>query len=341
MIKRKHLLIIIFLVLIILFLFVFCSLINKHDVINKIIKKEENTYSYLINYPYFNNDKVDNYVDNYLSERINTIILDNGDLFIDYDYDIKDNNIFIKFYEYVTKLNTIKENIYEINYDYELDNIIKKRVFEEDNYDILNYTKSDKMVAFTFDDGPSYNTIKIVNTLVKYDSKATFFLVGNQVEKYAKTMDVLVKNGMDIGNHTYSHKELTKLRDKEILKEIDLTNEVIYNKTGIKPMFLRPSYGAMNKRIKKLSTMPIIVWNIDTLDWKYHNSNKIKDKILKYVSDGDIILMHNGTEHTADSLDMIIKNIKNKGFNVVRVSDIIYKEDYVIDVNGVQKRVEK
>lgn len=322
MIKRKHLLIIIFLVLIILFLFVFCSLINKHDVINKIIKKEENTYSYLINYPYFNNDKVDNYVDNYLSERINTIILDNGDLFIDYDYNIKDNNIFIKFYEYVTKLNTIKENIYEINYDYELDNIIKKRVFEEDNYDILNYTKSDKMVAFTFDDGPSYNTIKIVNTLVKYDSKATFFLVGNQVEKYAKTMDVLVKNGMDIGNHTYSHKELTKLRDKEILKEIDLTNEVIYNKTGIKPMFLRPSYGAMNKRIKKLSTMPIIVWNIDTLDWKYHNSNKIKDKILKYVSDGDIILMHDTYVATLNAVEMVIPELKKQGYKIVSVSEL-------------------
>lgn len=322
MIKRKHLLIIIFLVLIILFLFVFCSLINKHDVINKIIKKEENTYSYLINYPYFNNDKVDNYVDNYLSERINTIILDNGDLFIDYDYNIKDNNIFIKFYEYVTKLNTIKENIYEINYDYELDNIIKKRVFEEDNYDILNYTKSDKMVAFTFDDGPSYNTIKIVNTLVKYDSKATFFLVGNKIEKYAKTMDVLVKNGMDIGNHTYSHKELTKLSDKEILKEIDLTNEVIYNKTGIKPMFLRPSYGAMNKRIKKLSTMPIIVWNIDTLDWKYHNSNKIKDKILKYVSDGDIILMHDTYVATLNAVEMVIPELKKQGYKIVSVSEL-------------------
>lgn len=322
MIKRKHLLIIIFLVLIILFLFVFCSLINKHDVINKIIKKEENTYSYLINYPYFNNDKVDNYVDNYLSERINTIILDNGDLFIDYDYNIKDNNIFIKFYEYVTKLNTIKENIYEINYDYELDHIIKKRVFEEDNYDILNYTKSDKMVAFTFDDGPSYNTIKIVNTLVKYDSKATFFLVGNQIEKYAKTMDVLVKNGMDIGNHTYSHKELTKLRDKEILKEIDLTNEVIYNKTGIKPMFLRPSYGAMNKRIKKLSTMPIIIWNIDTLDWKYHNSNKIKDKILKYVSDGDIILMHDTYVATLNAVEMVIPELKKQGYKIVSVNEL-------------------
>lgn len=322
MIKRKHLLIIIFLVLIILFLFVFCSLINKHDVINKIIKKEENTYSYLINYPYFNNDRVDNYVDNYLSERINTIILDNGDLFIDYDYDIKDNNIFIKFYEYVTKLNTIKENIYEINYDYELDHIIKKRVFEEDNYDILNYTKSDKLVAFTFDDGPSYNTIKIVNTLVKYDSKATFFLVGNQIEKYTKTMDVLVKNGMDIGNHTYSHKELTKLRDKEILKEIDLTNEVIYNKTGIKPMFLRPSYGAMNKRIKKLSTMPIIVWNIDTLDWKYHNSNKIKDKILKYVSDGDIILMHDTYVATLNAVEMVIPELKKQGYKIVSVSEL-------------------
>lgn len=322
MIKRKHLLIIIFLVLIILFLFVFCSLINKHDVINKIIKKEENTYSYLINYPYFNNNKVDNYVDNYLSERINTIILDNGDLFIDYDYNIKDNNIFIKFYEYVTKLNTIKENIYEINYDYELDNIIKKRVFEEDNYDILNYTKSDKIIAFTFDDGPSYNTIKIVNTLVKYDSKATFFLVGNKIEKYAKTMDVLVKNGMDIGNHTYSHKELTKLNDKEILKEIDLTNEVIYNKTGIKPMFLRPSYGAMNKRIKKLSTMPIIIWNIDTLDWKYHNSNKIKDKILKYVSDGDIILMHDTYVATLNAIEMVIPELKKQGYKIVSVSEL-------------------
>ena len=322
MIKRKHLLIIIFLVLIILFLFVFCSLINKHDVINKIIKKEENTYSYLINYPYFNNDRVDNYVDNYLSERINTIILDNGDLFIDYDYDIKDNNIFIKFYEYVTKLNTIKENIYEINYDYELDHIIKKRVFEEDNYDILNYTKSDKLVAFTFDDGPSYNTIKIVNTLVKYDSKATFFLVGNKIEKCAKTMDVLVKNGMDIGNHTYSHKELTKLSDKEILKEIDLTNEVIYNKTGIKPMFLRPSYGAMNKRIKKLSTMPIIIWNIDTLDWKYHNSNKIKDKILKYVSDGDIILMHDTYVATLNAIEMVIPELKKQGYKIVSVSEL-------------------
>lgn len=322
MIKRKHLLIIIFLVLIILFLFVFCSLINKHDVINKIIKKEENTYSYLINYPYFNNNKVDNYVDHYLSERINTIILDNGDLFIDYDYNIKDNNIFIKFYEYVTKLNTIKENIYEINYDYELDNIIKKRVFEEDNYDILNYTKSDKIIAFTFDDGPSYNTIKIVNTLVKYDSKATFFLVGNKIEKYAKTMDVLVKNGMDIGNHTYSHKELTKLSDKEILKEIDLTNEVIYNKTGIKPMFLRPSYGAMNKRIKKLSTMPIIIWNIDTLDWKYHNSNKIKDKILKYVSDGDIILMHDTYVATLNAIEMVIPELKKQGYKIVSVSEL-------------------
>lgn len=322
MIKRKHLLIIIFLVLIILFLFVFCSLSNKHDVINKIIKKEENTYSYLINYPYFNNNKVDNYVDNYLSERINTIILDNGDLFIDYDYDIKDNNIFIKFYEYVTKLNTIKENIYEINYDYELDNIIKKRVFKEDNYDILNYTKSDKIIAFTFDDGPSYNTIKIVNTLVKYDSKATFFLVGNKIEKYAKTMDVLVKNGMDIGNHTYSHKELTKLSDKEILKEIDLTNEVIYNKTGIKPMFLRPSYGAMNKRIKKLSTMPIIIWNIDTLDWKYHNSNKIKDKILKYVSDGDIILMHDTYVATLNAIEMVIPELKKQGYKIVSVSEL-------------------
>lgn len=322
MIKRKHLLIIIFLVLIILFLFVFCSLINKHDVINKIIKKEENTYSYLINYPYFNNDKVDNYVDNYLSERINTIILDNGDLFIDYDYNIKDNNIFIKFYEYVTKLNTIKENIYEINYDYELDNITKKRVFEEDNYDILNYTKSDKIIAFTFDDGPSYNTIKIVNTLVKYDSKATFFLVGNKIEKYAKTMDVLVKNGMDIGNHTYSHKELTKLSNKEILKEIDLTNEVIYNKTGIKPMFLRPSYGAMNKRIKKLSTMPIIIWNIDTLDWKYHNSNKIKDKILKYVSDGDIILMHDTYVATLNAIEMVIPELKKQGYKIVSVSEL-------------------
>ena len=84
-----------------------------------------------------------------------------------------------------------------------------------------------------------------------------------------------------------------------------------------------------------------IQWSLDTLDYTKLTGEQMWNRLKNKISTGDIILMHNGTEHTADSLDMIIKNIKNKGFNVVRVSDIIYKEDYVIDVNGVQKRVEK
>ena len=78
----------------------------------------------------------------------------------------------------------------------------------------------------------------------------------------------------------------------------------------------------MNKRIKKLSTMPIIIWNIDTLDWKYHNSNKIKDKILKYVSDGDIILMHDTFTATSNAVEMVIPELKKQGYRIVSVSEL-------------------
>ena len=343
MIKRKHLLIIIFLVLIILFLFVFCSLINKHDVINKIIKKEENTYSYLINYPYFNNDKVDNYVDNYLSERINTIILDNGDLFIDYDYDIKDNNIFIKFYEYVTKLNTIKENIYEINYDYELDNIIKKRVFEEDNYDILNYTKSDKMVAFTFDDGPNpETTTPMLDALEENYAKATFFCLGQNAGYYPETVQREYNLGMEVGTHTYSHVVLTSLSasalDSEISKSVDAINKAI----GVKPSLMRPPYGAVNKTVLSAVggyNLCCMNWSLDTEDWKTKNADATYNEVMK-AQDGDVVLLHDIHEYNVDAVKRFVPDLIAEGFQLVTVPELYEARGETLEAGTVHYRTD-
>ena len=126
--------------------------------------------------------------------------------------------------------------------------------------------------------------------------------------------------------------------------ELSESVKIIRETTGAEVKLYRPPYGEYNDTVIKVANengyIPI-QWSLDTLDYTKLTGEQMWNRLKNKISTGDIILMHNGTEHTADSLDMIIKNIKNKGFNVVRVSDIIYKEDYVIDVNGVQKRVEK
>ena len=307
------------------------TLIYFYDVKEKILNKEyiNNNDDIHIEYPYFNNRLIDNYINNYLELTINDS--NNYKLFMDYDYDLVDNMIDLYIYTYKEKDNIVNKNIknMEINLEtstIEVDKNINDLIY---NYDYDLYTnkmidKSKPMIALTFDDGPNNNTNKVLDILEKYNVKATFFILGTNIEGNEDIIKRMDELGMEIGNHMYSHKLITKLKDKEIEKEIKKVDNLIFDITNRYPTLIRPSYGTFNKRIKKIIDKPIIIWDIDTLDWKYHNSKKISNKIISKAKDGDIILMHDIYSATANSLEITIPKLLDKGYQFVTVSELFY-----------------
>ncbi|UUV99523.1 polysaccharide deacetylase family protein [Vagococcus luciliae] len=183
----------------------------------------------------------------------------------------------------------------------------------------------DKKVALTFDDGPNNtSSLQILDTLKKYDIKATFFMLGSMVDTYPDVVKKIHDAGHEIGNHTYDHKDLTKLDEASIKQEIDSTNQKIEKLTGEKPTLLRPPYGAYNDRVTKVeSNMSIALWNIDTLDWKTHNPTAILGEVKKELQPHSIVLMHDIHQDSADSLENVIKYLKSQGYTFVLANELI------------------
>lgn len=281
-----------------------------------------------INYPFFNNKKLDNFISEYLDNYINE---DNNDILIDYDYYKEKDKYYLTFYKYFVNDNILKENndFFIIKSD-----SINKSFSNVFKYDFINnkaIDDNDKFIALTFDDGPNYNTNKILDVLEKYNVKATFFVLGSKVEKNKSILKRMDDLSMEIGNHTYNHLLLTKYKEDKIKDEINSTSNLIFDVIGKYPKLLRPSYGSFNNKIKKISNNPIILWDVDTLDWKYHNSKKITDKVLKNVRDGDVILMHDIYISTVNAIDNIIPILQKRGYKFVTVSELFYYKDISLE----------
>ena len=288
--RHKNIFLILLSILLILVLLYFYD--ERESVLNKEYSdKSKNVY---VEYPFFNDIVIDNYITDYLSSYMD----DETDfLFIDYDYKEVDNYIELIMYIYKERGSLIKKEIKKIDLDLINSTIINTSLVidKEIEYDIYNYNVVDynkKLVALTFDDGPNHNTSRILDILEKYNVKATFFVLGNNIKGNEKIIKRMSDLGMEIGNHTYSHRLLTKLEDGEIKKEIKSVDDLVFDITNKYPSLIRTSYGSINNRIKRIVDRPLIIWNIDTLDWKYHNSKKIADRVLNKVGDGDIVLMH-------------------------------------------------
>lgn len=179
-----------------------------------------------------------------------------------------------------------------------------------------------KVIALTFDDGPSRYTKKIIEYLHKENAVGTFFILGNKVEIYKDTINTCLQYGNEIGNHSYNHKWLTKLGTDELLLQIDKTQQIIYENTGYTPTIFRPTYGSINQKIRKNVTLDIVLWNVDTMDWKYKSVDKIVSRATKNVKDGDIILMHDTHERTYKAILKIVPELKKQGFTFVTVSEL-------------------
>lgn len=181
-----------------------------------------------------------------------------------------------------------------------------------------------KHVALTFDDGPHPTvTPRILDILAKHHAHATFFVLGNRAEFYPNLLQRAVLEGHEIGSHSWSHPQLTKLKPKQIESQLDKTDEQIKMATGKPAGLVRPPYGALNDTVKSIAGRPIINWSVDTEDWKSRNANKIIAQVKRQVSDGSIILMHDIYPTTAQSLDKVLDWLNKEGYQVVTVSDLL------------------
>lgn len=185
-----------------------------------------------------------------------------------------------------------------------------------------------KMVALTFDDGPGRYTKEIVACLKKYNSKATFFVLGCNVDSYKSELKAADAIGCEIGNHSYDHSNLTKLSAEEIRLQISKTDKKIKNVIGKNTALMRTPGGATGNTVQSAVGKPIILWSIDTLDWKTRDRDKTVKAVMDNVKDGDIVLMHDIHEPSKEAALILIKRLKDAGYQLVTVSELAQYRGY-------------
>ncbi len=207
---------------------------------------------------------------------------------------------------------------------------------------IYNVQTDENKVALTMNCAWNADDIdSILQTLEKHNVHITFFMVGDWVDKYADAVKKIADKGHEIGNHSNTHPHVNQLNLEKNIAEIEETAKKIKKITGKATTLYRGPYGEYNDTVIQAAEAQnhyTIQWNIDTLDYSGLTGEEMWSRIENKLEKGSIILMHNGTKHTADSLDSILSKIKQKGFKIVTVSDLIYKENYKINVNGTQMK---
>lgn len=205
---------------------------------------------------------------------------------------------------------------------------------------IYNVETKEKKVAFTMNCAWNADDIdSILQTLKENNTKITFFIVGDWIEKFPDAVKKIYEEGHEIASHSDTHPHVNNLTYEENVQEIEKSNQKIEKITGKKTNIYRAPYGEYNDTVIKSANENgyyTIQWNLDTLDYTGITGNEMWNRLNNKIKEGDIILSHNGTKHTADSLDMLIKNIKSKGLEIVKISELIYKENYKINSNGTQ-----
>ncbi|MBR1653480.1 MAG: polysaccharide deacetylase family protein [Clostridia bacterium] len=207
---------------------------------------------------------------------------------------------------------------------------------------IYNVQTDEQKVAFTMNCAWNADDIdSILATLDKHKVHITFFMVGDWVDKYPEAVKKISDAGHEIANHSDGHKHVNNLDLEENEKEIKSCSDKIKAITGKTTTLYRGPYGEYNNTVIQAAENQkhiTIQWSVDTLDYNGLTGDEMWKRLDEKLKNGDIILSHNGTAHTADSLDKLLTNIEQKGFEVVTVSDLIYKDNYTIDSNGTQKK---
>ncbi|MGX4600654.1 polysaccharide deacetylase family protein [Faecalimicrobium sp. JNUCC 81] len=195
---------------------------------------------------------------------------------------------------------------------------------------VRNGSRDKKLIALTFDDGPHpKETNQVLDVLKKYDVKATFFIAGKHANWYTDPLIRANKEGHEIGNHTFSHPDISNLSSSQIEEEILKCEETLMKHIGKKTTLFRPPFGSYNEKslseIAKKLGYKIVLWTtVDAKDWKNPPPSQISDTIVNNVKNGDIVLLHDyATDNTVEALDLLIPKMIEKGFKFVTVSELI------------------
>jgi len=186
-------------------------------------------------------------------------------------------------------------------------------------------------------------TDDILKVLDKYNIKATFFIVGAWIDQNPDKLKAIYEKGHEIGNHSTTHPNMSTLSSEQIVNELATTDEKITNITKVKPTLFRPPFGDYDDLLIQTARQLdyyTIQWDIDSLDWKELGVEPVIDKVVKGASEGSIILFHNNAKYIKEYLPVIIQRLQEKGYEIVPVSELIYKDNFRIDNSGRQIKLQ-
>ncbi len=187
---------------------------------------------------------------------------------------------------------------------------------------------SGNFIAMTFDDGPHpQNTPRLLDMLAKRNIKATFYVIGRSVDLHPGVLRRTVAEGHEIGNHSHTHRLLSKLGDTEVRQEMQRCQDAIGRAAGVRPRTMRPPYGGLLQRQRELIHdefgYPTILWSVDPLDWKRPGASVTASRILSATTAGGIVLAHDLHSQTVDAMPATLDGLLKRGFKFVTVSQLI------------------
>mgnify|MGYP005765700933 FL=1 len=224
-----------------------------------------------------------------------------------------------------------------------LDDISDEKICEDDESKpraelLIEQYKRKKLIALTFDDGPSKYTSSLIDQLKKREIPVTFFVLGENVEKFPDTLKFAYDTGNEIGIHSYTHKLFTKLKEEEIYEQIEKTNTILNNLIDKVPTLIRVPYGTRDERIDKILSnvhLTDVLWSVDSKDWKLKNTNRIYQYVMKYIKGNDIILMHDTFKTSVEAAILIVDKLLSECYTFVTISEYIDTKEYVENISDI------
>ena len=200
--------------------------------------------------------------------------------------------------------------------------------------------RDQKMLSISFDAAwGNEDTQQLIDILAKYQVRATFFVVGDWVEKYPESVKALHDAGHEVMNHSDSHAHLPQLSAEEIAADLNACNDKIEAVTGVRPTLVRPPYGDYDdnsiRTIRAMGMEPV-QWDVDSLDWKDLSAPEITKRVVSRVKPGSIVLFHNAALHTPEALPGILETLLQEGYTFVPISELLLQGEYSINHEGRQ-----